>query len=202
MPPKPKCSKEQIVNTAYILSKENGLEYVSARTIGSALNISVSPIFTLFSSIDEIKNDVKNLLYKDFIDFCFENDDEFLEHLEKIICFSKREKNVFKDLFIGDNSKIKEYTKNENLINNIKVPEERFLSYENKKKLINEMYIITFGIAVLNATSSCDFNVQDAICMLKSSYESKIAYFKNKDQINLSSSDYIKSKAIYNENNI
>lgn len=48
MPPKPKYTKEEIVQVAFEMARENGLESVVARELGKRLGISSTPIFLIF----------------------------------------------------------------------------------------------------------------------------------------------------------
>ena len=51
MPPKPKYTKEEIVNAAFELTREKGIDMVAAREVGKRLNTSPSPIFTVWNSM-------------------------------------------------------------------------------------------------------------------------------------------------------
>lgn len=61
MPPKPKYTKEEIVNAAYELTREKGIDAVVAREVGKRLNISSSHIFTVWNSMDELREEVRKL---------------------------------------------------------------------------------------------------------------------------------------------
>ena len=55
MPPKVKVSKETIVTTAFALTQKEGAQAINARSVAKALNCSTQPIFSNFSSIEELK---------------------------------------------------------------------------------------------------------------------------------------------------
>ena len=55
MPPKPKFTKEEVIDAAYALTEEKGLEHITAREIGKKLNTTSMPIFTYFTGMDELK---------------------------------------------------------------------------------------------------------------------------------------------------
>lgn len=54
MPPKPKCTKEQIVKAALKLVSERGEKALTARELGKKLGSSSCPIFTALGSMDEL----------------------------------------------------------------------------------------------------------------------------------------------------
>ena len=61
MPPKPKYTKAQIVEAAYELARREGIDAVMAREVGKQLGTTASPIFTVFSGMDELKQAVCDL---------------------------------------------------------------------------------------------------------------------------------------------
>ena len=69
MPPITKVSKEDIIDKTYqILSKE-GIDAINARRIAKELNCSVQPIFSNFSNMEELINEVTNLAKQNCFDF-------------------------------------------------------------------------------------------------------------------------------------
>ena len=58
MPPKPKFSREEIITAAYEIARERGIEAVVAREVAEALHTSVSPIFSMFSGMDELRQEL------------------------------------------------------------------------------------------------------------------------------------------------
>lgn len=55
MPPKIKTSKEDIINAAVEIVRIGGSQALNARTIASFLNCSTQPIFSNFTSMDELR---------------------------------------------------------------------------------------------------------------------------------------------------
>ena len=58
MPPKPKYTREEIIDAAFEIARTEGIDAVVARNIAKKLGTSSSPIFTFFSGIDEVKDAV------------------------------------------------------------------------------------------------------------------------------------------------
>ena len=48
MPPKPKFTREEVVDKAIELIKDKGIEALTARELGAKLGSSARPIFTVF----------------------------------------------------------------------------------------------------------------------------------------------------------
>ena len=57
MPKKPKFTKEEVIKAGYQIIKERGKDNLTARFLAASLNCAISPIFTLFENMEELKND-------------------------------------------------------------------------------------------------------------------------------------------------
>ena len=60
MPPRAKVTKEQIIDAALNIVREKGIEKVTAREVGKALEVSSRPVFTYYEGMDELKTDLFN----------------------------------------------------------------------------------------------------------------------------------------------
>ena len=58
MPPKAKFTKNEIVDAAMQIVREQGLEAVTSRELGKRLGSSACPIFTVFSNMEEVKSEI------------------------------------------------------------------------------------------------------------------------------------------------
>lgn len=70
MPPKAKFTKEQIVNAALDIIKEQGTSELTARALGKKLGSSACPIFTVFDSMDEVMSETvkaAKALYAEYV---------------------------------------------------------------------------------------------------------------------------------------
>ena len=66
MPPKPKFTKEAIIEAALELVSEKGMSALTSRDLGSRLGSSARPIFTVFNSMEEVQEEVKKAAIKRF----------------------------------------------------------------------------------------------------------------------------------------
>lgn len=103
MPPKPKFTKEQIVEAAYEIARTEGIDAVMAREVGKKLGSTASPIFTVFSGMDELKQAVFLLARRNCIEYlsgAFDYHPVFKEFGLRWIRFAVREPRVFDMLFL------------------------------------------------------------------------------------------------------
>ncbi len=55
MPPKPKITKDMVVDAAFEVARETGAENINARTVAQKLKCSTQPIMYHFATIEELK---------------------------------------------------------------------------------------------------------------------------------------------------
>lgn len=58
MPPKPKITKDMIINAAFEVAREMGADAINARTVAKKLNCSTQPVMYHFATIEELKKAV------------------------------------------------------------------------------------------------------------------------------------------------
>lgn len=58
MPPKLKVTREQIKEASMNIAATSGIEAITAREIGKRLNVSSRPLYSIFSSVDDLKREI------------------------------------------------------------------------------------------------------------------------------------------------
>lgn len=165
MAPRFKFTKEEMVDIALNLVRENGIDSLTARTLASKLGTSPKPIFGLFKNMEELAEEVisasKNL-YNSYL----ENDmNEGIYPPYKAsgmayIRFAREEKELFKLLFMRDRSDEAIEEKSEEIqpildiiIKNLNITEEEAILFHT------ELWIYTHGIATMIATSYLNWDL-------------------------------------------
>ena len=174
MPPRVKYTKAQIVDVAYNLVRKNGEQILSARTLASELHTSTAPIFTAFSSIEELKSEVWNracALYQAYLEEGLAMPIPPKGCGLKYIQFAKDEPELFKMLFMCKTASQmpSHYFPGEN--ENEKLVRTAFentsgLSTEKAKKIYNHLAIYVHGLAVMYAMRQNVFTDGDIDKML------------------------------------
>ena len=153
MPPKKNYSKKDILNAGMEIVREAGFSFISARNIAKKISSSQIPIYSNYSSIDEVKIEVRNS-FRDLMYKFMENDyteNKVLNAAIGVCIFAREEKDAFEELFFTD----------ENIKENIKEfvgevykkfeKEDRFkrVTPEALNELLIDMWIYTHGLAVI-----------------------------------------------------
>ena len=105
MPPKQKFNKEVILETAFQLVREQGIENLNARSIARKLRSSIQPVFSYYETMADLKSDLFQMA-GDYHSSYFNN----VETSEKLflnigmayVDFAIAEPNLFKMLFMSN----------------------------------------------------------------------------------------------------
>lgn len=178
MPPKAKFSQEQIIESAYQLVREQGIEALSARALATRLGGSTAPLFTAFQRIEEIANLVTKraeMLYDEYMQAGLQSEIAFKGAGLKYIEFAKDEPQLFKLLFMQGSKT----PKNSHYLPTgfryepgiVRMVSERYdISQDRVRDIYNHLSVYTHGLAVLFAQGQCVFTMEDASRMLSEIY--------------------------------
>lgn len=154
MPPKPKYTREQIVDAAYELVKESGIDALAARTLGKKLGTSSSPIFTFFSGMDELKDEViikARLYFREYINGIFEYKMAFKEFGMRHIRFAKEEPSLYRLIFLSSDKALYDVFDMEfsDVLEGVlkEICSTFQISEDDAKSLFNNMLVYANGIA-------------------------------------------------------
>ncbi len=105
MPPKTTFTKEKIIVAALELVRKNGISAISARNVAKALDSSVAPIYSCFSSTEKLKKAVLQMANNILIDYSTKDytDKIFLNMGVGYVRFARDEKNLYRAIFLEDN---------------------------------------------------------------------------------------------------
>lgn len=107
MPPKFKFTREEIVQAALELTRTEGADGLTARSLAARLGCSVKPIFGLFRSMDEVRRQVleaADALYQRYLreDMAADRYPAYKASGMAYIRFAREERELFKLLFMRD----------------------------------------------------------------------------------------------------
>ena len=177
MPPKVKVTREEIINAALGIVRQNGAQAVNARTVAAALNCSTQPVFSNFETMEELRLAV----VKKADELCWEymqrevNSGAYPVYKANgmaYIRFAKEEKELFKLLYMRDRSSesIPESTDQTDQMEEI-IYNNTGLSGTDAKLFHLEMWAYVHGIAAMFATGFLDLEWDLVSKMLTDSYQ-------------------------------
>lgn len=175
MPPKAKFTREEIIAAALKLTRESGIEAVTARELGKKLDSSARPIFTVFRNMEEVTAEVIKAakeLYKEYICEGLQQTPAFKGVGMYYIKFALQEEKLFQLLFMREQEEVKDLEEvlaaiDENYEVILKSVMDLYgLDQGDALKLYQNIWIYTHGIAALCATKVCRFTEEEISEML------------------------------------
>lgn len=167
MPPRPKYTKEEIVDAAYELTREKGIDAVVAREVGKRLHTSASPIFTVWNSMEELKEEVWKLAkqkYQEYMEGIFDYTPSFKEFGMRWVGFAAEEPNLYRLLFLSRRDTHTPYVRFRQEFGSILIPLVKEimktfgLSKGDAEDLLNQMILFANGIAAFTITNPDSFS--------------------------------------------
>lgn len=181
MPPAKKILKEQIVEAALQIVREDGLDGINARTLAKKLGCSVQPVFSNFSTMQEVRIAAIEAAwdcYRQYMEEgCRKAELPYKGIGMAYIRFAKEEPRLFRLLFMNQcDAGLQEYLKGDPLTNQYVAHyggEATGLAGKDMDAFHRNMFIYTHGIATLIATQTCSFTREQVSDMLTDMFRSQ-----------------------------
>lgn len=190
MPPKAKFEKEEIINAALGIVRENGFSALTARALGAKLKSSACPIFTVFKNMEEVKKQVISAarsLYREYVKRGLLQTPAFKGVGMQYILFASNEPKLFSLLFMNEPENIPDFEGILPMIDEnyyvilLSLKESYGLSDTSAKQLYNHLWIYTHGIATLCATNMCRFTAEQISIMVTQVFSSLLEKIKSEE---------------------
>lgn len=181
MPRNAKFTKEEVISKALEIVEAEGVERLTARSLGEKLGSSSRPIFTVFNSMEEVLagvDELARLIYKGYIDEGLKEDIAFKGVGKSYIRFANEHPKLFQLLFMKEHAEVPDSASVLGLIDDSyqRILDSITQSYpvgtETAKELYMHMWIYSHGIAVLIANKMCRFDDAQISDMLTEIFKS------------------------------
>ena len=162
MPKKIKISKDMILEAAFEIVKNDGMEKLSNRELANKLNCSIRPIYYQFENVEDMQKElykkIEKYFYKFLMDYMVDDIPKYKQIGINYIKFAKKEKKLFQTLFMSEfgltpnafiSKEGKDYKEIEKLI---KISTN--LKNNDIKDFHTKMWIFCHGIATLVANNT------------------------------------------------
>ena len=188
MPPKPKCTRNMIAQAALELVKEHGLSNLSVREIGKRLGVSSSPIFTIFSSMDEVKLAARELALSEFKELVSDYkhySPAFKKIGMTIVLYGVNEPEMFKLLFMQEHAESNGFKNTIDDLGDVYftcidlIMSDYGLSREDSALLFEQMWTLAYGLGVMSAMKVCKFTEEEIGKRLTIAFTSHVMLIKS-----------------------
>lgn len=190
MPPKAKFKKDEIIEAALSIVREQGFDALTARALGTKLGSSARPIFTVFQSMEEVQTEVIAAAREQYNSPIREalsqskNIHRFKCVGEQYIKFAISEPKLFQLLFMKEQEHMPNFT---NILPIIEMNYEQILSSIEEEygfdrsvsqRIYQHLWVYTHGIATLCATKMCCFTKEEISNMMTEIFKSILKEMK------------------------
>lgn len=173
MPPKKIVTREQILDAAMEITRNSGIDAVTARSIAAALGVSTHPIFTYFDTINSIKDDVlvrARALYHEYILQGLDEKIPFLGVGHQFLILAKNEPELFKMLFFKTTPDGKKHAYDEFEFTLALVVESVMKIYNVDKHTAEcyyrNLWLMSLSFATLIVTGNCTYTDEEMLLIL------------------------------------
>lgn len=189
MPTTIRITKEMILNAAFDITRNEGIEKLSNREIAKKMNCSIRPIYYQFKNSEELYKELYNKINSYFYDFIMKNIVDDIPHYKQIginyIKFAQEETNLFKVLFMSPARNLPntfvetDKTGFAGVVAAIKL--STHLSDKGIKSFHTKMWIFVHGIATLTVSKSVKFTEEQIRDLLSQEFQALMLLEENPD---------------------
>lgn len=190
MPPKIKFTRDDIINAAFEIARQEGFNSVVARNVAKKLGSTVSPIFTAFKNMEELKKEVYFMAKTECFNYmseCINYTPAFKEFGLRWVQFALKEPNLYKLIFLGDGKSNNFIDSIETVFSDIidilvnEIIHSFNISRNDALSLINQMIIHANGIAVFCMQNITDFDITQIGRLLSETCIGLVMLYKTAD---------------------
>lgn len=191
MPPKPKVTRDIILEAALGLLREEGMDAVNARNVAKKLGTSTQPIFSHFASMEELREAIcayaEHLYNTAMLEAMQGGGNGFLEMGLAYIRFARTEKKLFQLLFMFSRlqqekvSDIAGSTEGDDQVIAM-IGSMTGLPAVQARKLYSGIWFTTHGIASLVATNGSTMDDTEARAVLGSVFKGLLAVLQKEGE--------------------
>lgn len=180
--PKQKITKEMVVEAAFEVAREYGMEQVMVKNIAEKLGCSVQPIYSYCKSMDGLKKDVMvrvRMFIQKYVAEHLDVTDMFRSTGRIYLQLAKEEPNIFKMFILQERenvSSLDDLYRSETNPNTANfIAEKMNISVEKAKQVHLNMLIYTIGIGTIFASTKPGIPAEEIFAYQEDAHK---AFFK------------------------
>ena len=188
MPPKPRITREMIIDAALAITREEGMEAVNARSIAERLGCSTQPVLYHFAHMEDIRREVYRLADERHTACLMQlegAEDPLVGMGLNYIRFAAEEKHLFRLLFQSDSFQ------GQGLIQLTDAPElepmlamfrqEAGLTAERTKCIFRALLLLVHGWASMLANNSMTYDEKEIVPTLEMAFTGMVAAMQREE---------------------
>ena len=176
MPPRKRIFREDILNAAVNLVRQEGAQALSVRNIAQALHCSTQPIYSEFESMDALREELTAYIREHYLR---EDAGSYKQVALSFLHFAQREKNLFQLVYLRQRAPGETFFEDPNAQQTIhKLEVNLELPRQQAAQLHRRMQYYSYSMAVMMATGYLDFREEELSRELTEYYRIMLSYYK------------------------
>ena len=168
MPPKVKFQKEEIISAAVQITRENGIDALTAREMAAKLGVSTRPIFTYFDTMEQLKGEVYAYAKELYREYILKGLQEPIPNLgvgQQYLRFAKEEPELYKYLFLtppdGVTGSVMEALKLSLDLVRESIMRIYHMDADTADKYFRDLWLVAYSFTTLIVTGECPYTDEE-----------------------------------------
>lgn len=186
MPRRALFTKEEMVKKALDLVRRKGIDALTARELGARLGCSSRPIFTVFNSMEDVSQAVRQAAQQLFSDYVADVNlytPAFKEFGMRLVRFARKEQNLFQLLFLHKDESVTASIYPEVTALLSEICEEYGITHEQASLLYGQLWVFVCGLAVLTNKDVEAYPDDVVSVMISMQFLSTLSFIKSGKQL-------------------
>ena len=176
MPPQKRIFKQDILEAAVDLIREQGPQSLSVRNLAKKMNCSTQPVYSVFESMGELQDELTAFIRERYLRGQASN---YKEVALSFLHFAKSEKNLFRMVYLRQRGAGEAFLEDPNASQTIrKLSVSLELSPERASEMHRRMQYYCYSMAVMIATGYINFSEEEISRELTEYYRIILSYYK------------------------
>ena len=176
MPPKQRIFREDILNAAVELVRQQGPQALSVRNIAKMLNCSTQPVYSVFENMESLRGELSAYVRERFLR---EDAGSYKNVALSFLRFAQREKNLFRLVYLRQRASGETFFEDPNEAQTIqKLCVNLELAPKAAAQMHRRMQYYCYSMAVMMATGYLDFTETQIGGELTEYYRIVLSYYK------------------------
>lgn len=170
--------KKTLLKVAIKMIEKEGIESINARSLASAAGISTKPIYRIYKSLDELKEDINTIIkreYDEFITKRVDSKNALITVCVAYIEFAQMHKNFFRFMFLSHNLNwnsvndvLNEKWNQSTIVNLVS---KHNLTFDKAKSLFMHVWLYANGLATLIACNELTIDNKEILIRIVKIYK-------------------------------
>ena len=175
MPKKPKFTRESLLQEAYAIAGNQGIEEVSSRSLAKSLGCSIQPIYTHFPTMAELRQETFRYACRQFtreILACKADADPFEWTTQCVIDLARNRPNLFKLVFLSNGftsrslpETMRDLLENQRLVS--RIMEKYDLDQQTCEDVILRSELVLLGIGTMICSNHLSFQDDEVHAVMR-----------------------------------